>query len=260
MKIVIPMAGIGERFIKAGYEEPKPLIKVDGKPVIEHVANIFPGEDDFVFICREDHLETTDMYEVLRRIKPNGKIVSIKPHKLGPVWTVLEGLKKEDFIQDDQPLIVNYADFNVWWNYEDFKKTVAEKKCNVAVTAYLGFHPHILSPSLYASMKVNENNWMLECREKFSFTENKMDSFQQSGTFYFSNGALLKKYFNEVVHRQLLVNGEYYISAVTQTIAEDNFKVYVYTLENFLQWGTPEDLQTYQFWSDYFALKAGEKS
>ena len=56
MHIIIPMSGIGKRFIDAGYTDPKPLIVVDGKPIIEHVCNLFPGENKFTFICNAKHL------------------------------------------------------------------------------------------------------------------------------------------------------------------------------------------------------------
>ena len=48
MQIVIPMSGFGERFRKAGYTLPKPLIVIDGKPIIAHVIDMFPGETDFL--------------------------------------------------------------------------------------------------------------------------------------------------------------------------------------------------------------------
>ena len=56
MKIVIPMTGVGQRYIDKGYTTPKPLIEVDGKPIIEHVVSLFPGEDDFIFICNTNSL------------------------------------------------------------------------------------------------------------------------------------------------------------------------------------------------------------
>ena len=60
------MSGIGKRFIEAGYKEPKPLIQVEGKPIIEHVINLFDKEkDDYVFICNNLHLKTTNMKEIL---------------------------------------------------------------------------------------------------------------------------------------------------------------------------------------------------
>ena len=37
INIVIPMAGLGSRFVKKGYEKPKPFIDVNGKPMIVRV-------------------------------------------------------------------------------------------------------------------------------------------------------------------------------------------------------------------------------
>ena len=50
IQLIIPMSGIGKRFIDAGYEDPKPLIEVDGLPIIEHVINLFGKPDDVIFI------------------------------------------------------------------------------------------------------------------------------------------------------------------------------------------------------------------
>ena len=52
------MSGQGSRFIKAGYTTYKPLILQNDMPVIQHVVNMFPGEDDLIFIVRTDLLET----------------------------------------------------------------------------------------------------------------------------------------------------------------------------------------------------------
>src|SRR6266568_3558212 len=46
MQIIVPMSGTGSRFQRAGYRDIKPLIDVDGAPMIRHVINMFPGEDE----------------------------------------------------------------------------------------------------------------------------------------------------------------------------------------------------------------------
>jgi HAD superfamily hydrolase (TIGR01549 family) len=246
MKVIIPMAGVGQRFLDAGYRDPKPLILVDGKPVIEHVVSMFSKDDEFVFVCNREHLRTTNMRSVLERVVPKCKIIGIDPHKLGPVFTVAQAF---DYIDDDEPVIVSYCDFYEAWDYEGFKKTIAENKCDAAVTAYKGFHPHLLGPNFYAAMRVDDDNFMLECREKYSFTENKMDSFHQSGKFYFASGSIMKKYFQDIMSKGIDVNGEYYVSLVTQLMREAGLKIYVYEVEHFFQWGTPEDLRNYIYWS-----------
>ena len=69
MQIIIPMSGLGKRFQNAGYTDIKPLIRVQGKPIIEWVVSMFPGKHDFIFICREEHLANTPLEQELKRIK-----------------------------------------------------------------------------------------------------------------------------------------------------------------------------------------------
>ena len=59
MKVVVPMAGFGDRFINAGYEEPKPLIKANGKRLIGHIVDMFDIEkDEFIFICNKNQQQS----------------------------------------------------------------------------------------------------------------------------------------------------------------------------------------------------------
>jgi NDP-sugar pyrophosphorylase family protein len=112
MKIIIPLSGLGKRFQDAGYEDIKPLIKVHGKPIIEWVVSMFPGDHDFIFICREEHLKTTPLESELKRIKPEGEIITIEGHKLGPVYAVAQVFDK---IEDEEEVITNYCDFYQWF-------------------------------------------------------------------------------------------------------------------------------------------------
>ncbi|HSW97743.1 MAG TPA: hypothetical protein VLF89_08010, partial [Candidatus Saccharimonadales bacterium] len=92
-------------------------------------------------------------------------------------------------------------------------------------------------------------------KEKHSYTPNKMDSWQSAGTYYFKSGKILKKYFQKLIDRDIHMNGEYYVSLVYNLLQEDGLKSVVYPVDFFCQWGTPKDLQTYQYWSDYFTLQ-----
>ena len=68
MKVLIPMAGRGDRFVDKGYKDPKPLIKVNGKMIIEYILEMFGDTDDITFICNDDHLRYTKMEEIKRLI------------------------------------------------------------------------------------------------------------------------------------------------------------------------------------------------
>lgn len=249
MQIIIPMSGVGKRFLEAGYKDPKPLIKVEGKPIVEHVVSMFPGETDFTFICNSQHLAETNMKDELKKIAPEGKIIEIPNHKLGPVYAVQ---CIAESIDNNKPTIVNYCDFYQSWDWKNFKETVHKEDCDGAIPCYSGFHPHLIGPNCYASCKTDEKNYLLEIREKHSFTDNKMDCPQSSGTYYFKNGGLVKKYFQQLMDEKIDLNGEYYVSLVYNLLVRDNLKTLIYFVDQFCQWGTPQDLEEYLYWSDYF--------
>jgi len=250
MQIVIPMSGFGERFRKAGYTIPKPLIKVEDKTIIQHVVEMFSPDDNFIFICNSDHLLNSDykMEATLRKIAPKGKIISINPHSKGPVYAVLQAINEIDL---SQPVIVNYCDFTCYWNYEDFSKYVLKEKIDGAIPAYRGFHPHTLWSNYYAYLKT-ENNQVYDIQEKMPFTDNPTKEFASSGTYFFKNGLVLREYFNRCINERLMVNNEYYVSMVYKPMIEDGLKIYAYEIEYFMQWGTPEDLRDYLYMSNIF--------
>lgn len=250
------MAGLGERFKFAGYKDPKPLIQIDGKPVIEHIVDMFSPEDTFIFICNENHLKNTNLKKELERIRPGSKITSIPEHYLGPVYTTLQA---KEYINDHEPVLLCYCDVNIHWDFETFKKHVFKHAVDSALIAFKGFHPPLLQEGFYATARVDADNKLLEVREKYSFTPNKMDSWTSAGMHYFSTGELVKKYFNKMIEREMLCNNEYYISLSHNLLIEDGLKNILYPVEYFISWGKPADVREYQYWSNHFNKKIGKK-
>ncbi len=250
MQIIIPMSGFGERFRAAGYVIPKSLIEVDGKPIIQHVVEMFPGEKEVFFICNENHLIKPEfkMEDTLNAVCPSGTVLGISEHKLGPVYAVLQGLKKVNL---DEPTIVNYCDFTCYWDFSHFKKFVANNKCDGAIPSYRGFHPHTLWNNNYAYIKENDSK-ILDIQEKKPFTSNPNNEFASSGTYYFKSATMMKEYFERCIEEKLMVGEEYYVSMPYKPMIEDGLNILVYELNYFMQWGTPQDLHDYRYWSNVF--------
>ena len=59
LNVLIPMAGAGSRFEKAGYAFPKPLIEVNGKPMIQVVVDNLNIKANYIFIVQKSHKENT---------------------------------------------------------------------------------------------------------------------------------------------------------------------------------------------------------
>lgn len=250
MKIIIPMTGYGSRFVAAGYRDLKPFIPVQGKPILQWIVDgIFPGEKDILFICRKEHLDTIPgMKERLAKIAPTAQVYAVSDWiKKGPVYDVL---RASDIIPDEEPCIINYCDFYMSWDWPTVKQQMLDRGCDGCVPCYTGFHPHLLvEKNLYASCLTDENEDLVEIREKYSFEADKTMARHSPGTYFFKSGALLKKYCQKLVDFGPALNGEYYASLPYNFMVRDGLKVWVPTnVEFFCQWGTPEDMSESVYW------------
>ncbi len=252
MRIIIPMTGYGSRFVAAGYKELKPFIKVQGKPVLQWVVDgMYPAEENIVFVCRQEHLDHIQgMERQLKEIAPTATIFAIKDWvKKGPVYDIL---RAADYIDDNEPCIINYCDFYMTWDYGGFVQETIKRGCDGAIPCYTGFHPHLMvEKNYYASCLTDEDDYLIEIREKYSFEEDKTKAKHSPGVYYFKDGATLKKYCQALVDAQDSINDEFYASLSYNYMVKDGCKVWAPTnVDKFCQWGTPEDMEEYVFWTE----------
>lgn len=252
MQIIIPMTGYGSRFVAAGYKELKPFIKVGKHKILEWIVKgMYPEEENIIFICRKEHLDNPEiqMEEQIKKMCPTARIIAIDDWvKKGPVYDVL---RVSDEICDEEPCIINYCDFYMSWNYKKFSADVLRNQCDGAVPCYTGFHPHLLpEKNLYASCLVDDEDYLIEIKEKYSFEKDKTKTKHSPGTYYFKDGKTMKQYLQKLVESGDSINGEYYASMPYQFMVEDGLKVWIPTeVDYFCQWGTPEDMQEYEWWT-----------
>src|SRR5690606_9825087 len=112
MNILIPMAGAGSRFAEAGYTFPKPLIEVEGKPLIQLGVESLGLTGRYIFLVLAEHMRRYALDDLFDRIAPD--------HVIVPVGGVTEGaactaLLARDVI-DDGPLVIANADQVVAWD------------------------------------------------------------------------------------------------------------------------------------------------
>ena len=244
MKVIIPMAGFGNRFVEAGYRDPKPLITVNGKRILEYICGMFDKEDELIFICNDYHLATTPMKKVILEIRPDATVVLVPSHKKGPVYT-MAGM--ESYIDDNEEVIVCYCDNPYLWNYTEFKKWIKESESDGCILSHVGFHPHRLSSTFMAYMK--ESNLVVsEIKEKEPYTEDPMQEHASTGTYYFKKGSYIKKYFQQLMDSDINYNGEYYVTLVYNLLIQDNLKVTCYPTDFVTVFGTPEEVENFEAW------------
>ena len=246
MKIIVPMAGTGRRFVEAGYKDPKPLIHANGKRLIEYITKMFDTEnDEFVFICNQTHIETTEMSSILHDLVDKCTIIKIDDHKLGPVHSVLQCLEQ---INDDEQVIVTYCDNPYKWNYQDFIEYVSNNDLDGCILSHTGFHPHRLASTYMAYMKMQDELLVSEVKEKEPYTDDHWTEHASTGTYYFKRGGDVKRYFKQCIDQNVNFNNEYYVTLVYNLLIEDNLRVGVYDTDLVTVFGTPSELENFEAW------------
>lgn len=244
MQVVVPMCGTGRRFREAGYEDPKPLIEVDGRPMLSHVFDLFPGETNIHCICNETHIRSTGLKEAILRYCPTAKIHQMNIPR-GPVEAVL---RIAGALDPDDELIITYCDYGTEWDYESFLRDCHEHAADGAVACYTGFHPHMLGTDNYAFVK-HQDMWLQDIQEKRPFTDNRMGEYASNGTYYFRRAYDFFEYGRLLVQNDRQIKEEFYVSMVYKLMAEDHKRIRVFEIQSMLQWGTPKDLEEYKLWS-----------
>lgn len=232
LNVVIPMAGAGSRFVKAGFTFPKPLIDVRGKPMIQHVIDCLNIEPKcYTFIVQREHYEKYSLKYLLNLLAPGCQIVQIDGVTEGAACTML---KAKEFIDNDEHLLMINSDQFIEWNSNEIMYSFAADNIDGGILTFQSTHPK------YSYVKLDGNGFVSEVVEKKVISD-----MATVGAYYWNKGSDFVKYAERMIANDSRVNGEFYVAPVYQEAIDDGKKIRVKSIDAFWSLGTPEDL-------DYF--------
>lgn len=237
INIVIPMAGAGSRFAISGYTDPKPLIPIEGFPMIQVVIhNLKPlCNHRFIFICQKSHLEKYDLEKKLNLWAPNCIIIGIDEVTEGAACTVLLAKK---FINNNNPLMIANSDQFI----------------NVDINQYLNTLSNNDLDGLIMTMKADDPKWsFIEYNETgyiSKVVEKEVISDEATvGIYNFRFGKDFVNAAQEMVLKNLRVNNEFYVAPVYNQLIQSSKKIKFFNIgsENNGMYGlgTPSDLENF---------------
>ena len=231
MNVLIPMAGAGSRFFKAGYTFPKPLIDVNGKPMIQLVVDNLNVDANFIYVVQKEHRERFNLDTLLNLITPNCKIIEVEGVTEGAACTTLLAA---EHIDNDHPLLIANSDQFVEWNSNEFLYKMNEQELDGGIVSFKSTHPK------WSFAKVNEYGYVTEVAEK-----NPISDIATVGIYYWARGRDYVKYANEMIANNLRVNNEFYVCPVFNLAIQDGKKIKTFSIKEMWGLGTPEDLSHY---------------
>ena len=230
LNILIPMAGAGTRFEKAGYTFPKPLIEVNGKPMIQVVVENLNIDANYIFVVQKSHNIKYNLEAMLNLIVPGCKIVETDGLTEGAACTCLLA---RDLINNDNPLFFANSDQFVEWNSSEFMYKMNESEVDGGIVTFESTHPK------WSFAEVIDNI-VTRVAEK-----DPISTHATVGFYYWKKGSDFVKFSEQMINKNIRVNNEFYVCPVYNEAIQNNKKILNFQIEKMWGLGTPEDL-------DYF--------
>jgi dTDP-glucose pyrophosphorylase len=227
------MAGEGSRFAKEGYTFPKPLIDVSGKPMIQVVTENLDFDATYIFLVRKQHLEKySGLRATLDRIT-NGKfkVVEVDGLTEGAACTTLLA---KDLIDDDEELLIANSDQVIEYSAENFKLLKSLTPADGIIFTFNALHPK------WSFVRVNSRGVITELQEK-----NPISNIATCGIYWYRRGSDYVKYTEQMIQKNIRVNGEFYVAPVYNEYISDGKMLIPFYVSKMHGIGTPEDLNVY---------------
>lgn len=228
MNVLIPMAGAGSRFTLAGYTFPKPLIEVNGKPMIQVVVENLNVDAHFIFLVQKEHYEKYNLKQLLNLIAPGCDIIQVDGLTEGAACTTL--LSKE-LIDNDSPLLMANSDQFVEWNSNECLYAFTADGIDGGIITFKATHPK------WSFARLGDDGFVSEVAEKNPISDNAT-----VGIYYWKKGSDYVKYAEQMISKDIRTNGEFYVCPVFNEAIADSKKIRVKEIEKMWGIGTPEDL------------------
>ena len=232
MKLILPMAGNGQRFFDAGYDLPKPLIDIKGKPMFARVIeNLWVNNAQLTCIVRQDHVND---YEIDKRILehyPDANIIIIPGTTEGAACTV----RLATNVLGGEPMIVANCDQLMRWDPKEFYE-------KIDTNLYPGglipvFTPNHNEPK-HSYCEVDKYGNLLQLREKVIISD-----IATVGVYYFGDECKWIKAHEKQMAANDRTNNEFYL-APTYNYLEEN--VGIHRIDEMIGMGTPEELNEFK--------------
>ena len=216
------MAGNGSRFANAGYENPKPMIDILGKPMFVHaVESIGLDFDDYIFITRKEHAIT----DSIKQWYPSATVIEIDKLTEGAACTVLLA---DPYVSNDDSVMVANCDQVIHWDSDNFDLTQSG--------IILCFH-NPQRESKWSFAQVDDNNIIQRVEEK-----NPISDWATTGHYYWKRWESYKDAVDHMICNNDKTNGEYYLCPVYNYTIGNTKMIEVDRMHGI---GTPEDLDAW---------------
>lgn len=234
VNILIPMAGLGSRFVEAGFTDPKPLIDVLGEPMIKWAMKSFDflpklKKYNLIFVILKIHDEKYNLSEkLIEFFGSNTTIIKLDNVTDGQSATCLAA---KNYINNYNKLFIyncdTYSTSPIWEMIE------AEDPDGI-LSCFESNLPK------YSYIKVDQNGFGIETAEKVVIS-----NLASTGLYYFKRGKDFVNVAEKMIVKKEKHGSEYYVAPLYNELLKSGKKIKPVIVEKNYVLGTPEELENF---------------
>lgn len=225
INLLIPLAGVSKYFDENGSVFPKPLVEINGKPMIQHTIESFEsfqGTKRFIFVIRSEHSQKFHLENSLKLLTNNTCEVFIqRGDAKGAVCSCLLAVHE---IETDDELIISNGDQRIDANFDEIIAEFRSKEADAGVLYFQSVHPQ------WSFVRFHEDRWISEASEKNPISRNAI-----AGFYYFRRGRDFVKAAKQMIKKDVMVNDLFFIAPTLNELVLSGMRI----------WGVPIDNQRY---------------
>ncbi|MBS3126638.1 NTP transferase domain-containing protein [Candidatus Woesearchaeota archaeon] len=250
MANVVPLAGLSSRFSKEGYTIPKPLIPVSGMPMIIKAIRSMPPSNKWIFIVRQEHIKQHKIDTVIKEEIPHAIIIAINETTPGQANTCLLA---QAYLEPKEPLFIAACDTACTYDSEKYQTLLEDQNIDCIVWTFSQMEKMRISPQSYGWAKLAEDNQTIaNMSVKVPISSDPFNDHAVVATFYFKKAQDFIDATNLMIKENHTINNEFYVDAVPIFMNKMNKKSVIFDVDQFICWGTPAELQEYEYWETFF--------
>lgn len=221
LNILIPMGG-DNVFAGVEYQFPKPLIEIDGRPLIELVVDCLssiPGDKRYIFIvnaadCHKYHLDDS-----LRLISGDSTVViQLEKETKGAACSALMAV---DFIDNEDGLLISSSDHIIECSLGMMLEEFKSSGCDAGLACFNSVHPK------WSFARLDDDGNVVETAEKRPLSRHAI-----AGLYYFRNGRDFVQAAMQMIEKDAQVNGNFYVAPAMNEMILAGRRIGTYSIPN----------------------------
>jgi hypothetical protein len=161
-----------------------------------------------------------------------------------------------DLIDQNQMLTIGACDGGYIWGRDKFNDMLLDNSVDFIIWVYHDYPAGKRKPEMYGWVDADENGVVQSVSVKepvnYSTSSEHKKNLVVTGAFTFRRAADFVRSAKRMIERNGRINNEFYIDECCNDAISLGFKGAIFEVDAYICWGTPDELKTYEYWTEVF--------